>query len=182
MLNRYPKKIIFTAIIVMGLIMVGCFDRSSETKSYSLGQFSKNFVLVEVFLKIESSGEKYLLGVFAPEEPGLHLYDLDFPEDGLNGVGRPTRLEVISGALELVGQFQSDVEVYGHEFPVLDEPLMIYPDGPVTLTGRVEIPEGIPERLEVELSVTYMVCSSAGDCRPPVVDHRIIVSLPEGLQ
>ena len=104
---------------------------------------------------------------------------MDLPLKGIDGIGRPTRLEIVAGDLAPVGDVKADVTAVSHTIPNFDEPFSLYPDGPVTLTLPVTLPQDAPELRAVEISLTYMVCSSDGGCKPPVTDHRVNITLPE---
>ncbi|MCP5099421.1 MAG: hypothetical protein GY943_28030 [Chloroflexi bacterium] len=84
----------------------------------------------------------------------------------------------MSGALNTQGALVADVTAVNHTFPQFDAPFPLYPDGAVMLTLPVSVPTGAPETDEVELSISYMACSSDGGCKLPVTDHRVTVRLP----
>jgi len=142
-----------------------------------LWQFTQNDVSAKIEVRESPAGQMELLGTFTPTREHFHLYSKDLPRSGLNGLGRPTLLEVISSdGIRLTGALTAYqpahdiyIEILGLSFPV-------YPEGPVML--------GLPfewtsedHTASMELSVTYMACSDQ-KCLPPVVDRRFTVKLP----
>lgn len=146
---------------------------------YDLNSFTKNDVTVTTAIEIASEGDATLIATFTPLEPTLHLYSMELPPKGIDGIGRPTRLELVSGKLEAAGAVSADVTAVSHTIPNFDQPFPLYPDGPVTLTLPVQLPLTQPELRDAEISLTYMACSSDGGCKPPVTDYRLNISLPE---
>jgi hypothetical protein len=109
---------------------------------------------------------------FTPQQPGFHLYSADLPTDGVDGVGRPTRLEV-GGGLTAVGVAQPEARAVTLRVDGLDAPLPVYPDGPVTVRQPVRVTPGVPDLVWV----TYAACSRS-TCLPPVIRHRVALALP----
>ena len=103
------------------------------------------------------------------------------PLSGIDGVGRPTRVAIVSGVMEAAGKLQADVIATDVSFPTFEQPFPLYPDGPVTLTLPVALPASRPESPEAVLSITYMACSSEGVCKPPVTDKQTTVTLPAAI-
>ena len=148
-----------------------------EAAIWPLYDFAKHGVTVTVFLHRNDVGDYQLTADFVPDEPSMHLYGMRLPIEGIQGVGRPTLLDVVSNELIVNGDLAANVDAIDHEFPTFTEPFPLYPDGPVTLTLPVSIAENA-DLSAVELSITYMACSSKGVCKPPVTDHRFVVELP----
>lgn len=111
-----------------------------------------------------------LRGAYAPAEPGFHLYSKDMPMEGIDGTGRPTRLDIRSGARQ-VGAVISDREP--HDLQQFDQVLPVYPEGPVVLYRLVRAPRGAT----VTAEVTYMACS-AETCNAPVERRAVAIPLP----
>ena len=119
-----------------------------------------------------------LLTHFIPDSKpeALYLYDSALPIDGINGVGRPTLVEVDPDS-ELVtsGTFSVSVE------PLPDETgLRPYPKGPVVIT--LPLYKGPkPFRGEGESAipvlVTYQACADQS-CRKPVSRKPVMVPVP----
>jgi hypothetical protein len=110
---------------------------------------------------------------FTPLQPGFHLYSAQLPPRGIQGVGRPTRLEV-GGALRAVGQATADQTPVPLRIDGVARPVSVYPDGPVTMTQAVTL----TRRAQPTVRVTYAACSST-TCLPPVTRHAIAVDLPD---
>ena len=108
---------------------------------------------------------------FTPQQPGFHLYSADLPTGGVEGVGRPTRLEV-GGGLTAVGVAHPDARAIELRVDGLDAPLPVYPDGAVTVRQPVRVTPGVPDLVWV----TYAACSRSR-CLPPVIHHRVALSL-----
>lgn len=108
-------------------------------------------------------------GRFTPQEAGYHLYSKDMPADGIDGIGRPTRLEAARGQ---AGAVLADREP--HEFTQFDLTVPVYPEGPVTLYRLVAPGKGAAE---IQVALTYMSCS-AELCNQPVEDEALAVALP----
>lgn len=178
------QTFIFIATLFLIFLLAGCQKEARtppQEQAYSLLTFSKNSVEVEVRLEAETLESAQLVAVFTPTEPTLHLYGLDMPLTGIDGVGRPTRVAIVSGAIETAGELKADVTATDYTFPTLEKPFPLYPDGPVTLTLPVKLPASMPELQEAVLSLTYMACSSEGVCKPPVTDWQATVTLPAAI-
>lgn len=107
------------------------------------------------------------------DEP-MRLYDTALPKTGLQGVGRPTLVEIAPGQpIAATGPATAAQELG----PAIAG-LRSYPAGPVDLVvpvERVGPPTDAPVR--VELLLTYMACGETF-CREPVTDRRVSVELP----
>ena len=147
--------------------------------NYPLHKFTKNYVTVEVSL-VRTGDDVILQAVYAPTEPDLHLYGIELPDGGIDGVGRPTRLEVADGPLASAGELTADVPVIEKIYPISDKPFPIYPDGPVIVSLPVELLEKSPPGSISFVSVKYMACSSDGGCKPPV-SQTFEVAIPAEL-
>jgi hypothetical protein len=146
------------------------------TERTKLAEVTENFVKVAVSLEADSLGQPVIRATFTPTEQGLHLYGKDMPEEGVKGLGRPTRLDVIGDALKPAGPVFSDVSP--HDLAVGDVKLPIYPEGPVTLRQPVEISSG--GDLTAQIEISYMACRTGGECRIPVQRRRLELKLPKG--
>lgn len=107
---------------------------------------------------------------FRPLRPGFHLYSIDLPRNGIDGLGIPTRLEVRSG-LTATGPLSADKPVRLLQLQGLNVRLPVYPDGPVTVTLPVKRTSGT-----AEIAITYGACS-AGTCLAPVIGKVVPVAL-----
>jgi hypothetical protein len=176
-------KWLLTAVCALLLIAGAAFSAQQtglwldDDRPVLLAQFTENDVSVKIEVRKYASGQLELLGTFIPTREHFHLYSKDLPRNGLNGLGRPTLLEVISSErIRLTGSLTAYqptndiyVEILGLSFPV-------YPEGPVMLGLPLEWTSQ-DRSASMELSVTYMACSDQ-KCLPPVVDKRFTVKLP----
>jgi hypothetical protein len=173
-------------LLVIGLLlMAGAWVFLVQKSVFSAGtiapkllaQFSQNDVGVRIEVAKNAAGRLVLLGTFTPTRPHYHLYSKDLPPNGLNGLGRPTRMEVFSSSgINWMGALTSNQPVDKLYFKTLDLYFPVYPDGPVTLSLPFAWAAGnTPPALEV--SLTYMACSDT-TCLPPVVDKRLTLKFP----
>ena len=118
-------------------------------------------------LERDAQGGDILAATFTPVGAGFHVYSKDVPREGMDGLGRPTLLELPPGSkMYAVGALRESVaplpEPIQSDFPGL----YAYPEGPVTLYLAVKLPQQTGE-IEDSVSVTYMACSQKG-CKKPV--------------
>lgn len=165
-------------LIVCGLLL-GCSNTTASAppeglvRIQDLGSYAKHDVEVNVFLEKASDEQIYLTAEYIPLRPEFHLYSIDLPPNGINGAGRPTKLEIGSGSdLKVTEALFVDKPVLFLDIEGFDEPFPIYPDGPVTLRRPIEA-ENWTSITELDVSLTYMACSSQGRCLPPVVDEKL---------
>ncbi|WP_433794256.1 hypothetical protein [Actinoplanes sp. CA-252034] len=109
-----------------------------------------------------------LTATFTPPE-GFHLYSMDLPEGGVDGIGFPTVARP-GGALTATGPATADRTVTELRPAGLDLMVPVYPDGPVTLTVPVRAGDG--DRWEV--TVGYAACS-ANSCLAPVAGETVVL-------
>lgn len=139
-----------------------------------LETFTKNSVTVSIYLGKTQDGQDALIASFAPPE-NSHLYSKDIPRNGVEGLGRPTLLELTQNSqMKAVGALMESAPAQIPEFEPKD--LLVYPAGVVTLTLPVTLPTG-KDWVDDEISVTFMACSDSG-CKPPVEDEVISVRIP----
>jgi len=140
----------------------------------TLATTTENNVTVSIQL-LKKNEDKYLLSAtFTPMEEA-HLYSKDLPITGIDGVGRPTLLEL---------SFESQIKPVGEliESAPSQEPetepkaLRVYPVGAVTLSLPIELPPGT-NWVEESVRVTYMACTESG-CKPPVMGKLISIQIP----
>jgi len=142
----------------------------------SLATFVENEVAVEIVLVQDEPGRGRLVGTFTPLDPGLHLYSKDLPTHGIRGLGRPTRLQVVSSrSIKAAGALAASRPTLDLFIRPLGMKLPVYPEGPVTLSLPVSV--RTDASTAAQLSVTYMACSDR-ICHPPVIDKRIAVTIP----
>lgn len=170
-----PRLCLPLVVLSVGLAACGAPGRLEAGQSLPLASLSQNYVEVRVSLEIDSDAETWLTATYTPLDAGAHLYALDLPPDGVNGVGRPTRLELPPGSpLQALGPPTALVEAAAQDSFFSD--LRVYPPGPVTLRLPVILPPGAAW-VEAQVSVTYMACKGNA-CRPPVIHGLIPVRVP----
>ena len=141
-----------------------------------LAAFAQHGVRVRVSLELDSRGQAWIAALFHPMAVGVHLYGASLPTNGIEGLGRPTRLTVVpSDTWRVRGPALADRLEQDLRFDQLNCVLPVYPAGPVTL--RVPVTITGPGSSDGAIDVTYMGCSDAG-CLPPVVERRVPVRLP----
>lgn len=171
---------VILTVAALSLLAVTCAPATPKPQlargaALTLTTFSQNSVEVVVKLQRAVDGQISLTATFTPVEPGFHLYSKDIPRYGVNGLGRPTLLELggnskmqaLGALIESVGAGISSADPSG---------VLIYPDGPVTLTLPVHLPPGNTWAAD-EISLTYMACS-AGGCKAPVQGQTVPVKVP----
>lgn len=158
---------VFFSLFVLGLLGSAC---SPQTGNHlHLGEWEQNYVEVNLSLEIGMCGEAVLSATFTPLKKGFHLYSKDLPLEGLEGLGRPTLLELPAGTmLAARGLLSTEVDT--------DLEKMTYPDGPVTLRLPVRLPPG-SGWVETKVSVTYMTCSGTA-CTSPVEGKILTIRVP----
>jgi hypothetical protein len=180
-INQYWKWWVAAGgiLLILGIIFIIHQNRnlSESNDSLLLWQFSENDVSTKIEVRKNASGQLALLGTFVPTREHFHLYSKDLPEGGLDGLGRPTLLKVISSnGIKSVGSLTSNQPVEAFYIQTLDLSFPVYPDGPVTLSLPFEL-AAEENPLSMELSVTYMACSDK-TCLPPVIDKRLTTKIP----
>jgi hypothetical protein len=160
------------SIIFLLPVLLSC--TSWQIKSISLGSFTENNVNVSISL-IQATDRNYVISATFVPPKGYHLYSKDIPISGIDGLGRPTRIELTSASLMTAkGALIESAKSQTPDFEPRE--LQVYPAGPVTLSLPVELPPG-KDWLDDEISITYMACS-ASTCKPPVVGKIVSVRIP----
>jgi hypothetical protein len=108
-------------------------------------------------------GKGFLTAKFTPQDAGFRLYSVDLPEQGVDGVGRPTKIDR-EGALTATGRPSASTQVRQARLPESEQPVPVYPDGPVTLT----VPVRATETGDAVARFTYAACSETAGCNLPV--------------
>ena len=155
-----------TALAVLAL--GGC--GTSHTPA-SAAHATADGVTVTVTLLPPSHGRRELQATFSPQRPGFHIYSIDLPDHGIDGLGIPTRLSV-RGSLTAAGRPTANrtTLLLQPAGPATDLP--VYPDGPVTFT----LPVRQTNAHQADVIVSYGACS-AHTCLIPVSDEVIHLSL-----
>lgn len=125
------------------------------------------------------AGTAILIARFVPPPPegsAFHLYSKDLPRQGIDGMGRPTLLEIPPGQpLAAIGELSANAAVKDKE--VLDWVFPLYEAGPVELRLPVRLPAGDGAPIDLALWVTYMTCNDEL-CLAPVDREVVAVALP----
>ncbi|MBI5822930.1 MAG: hypothetical protein HZB18_02810 [Chloroflexi bacterium] len=167
--NKYFQAVFL--VVLSALLASAC---SAKEEALKLAEFTKNSVTVSIYLSAPKDGTSSLVAAFVPLN-GLHLYSKDIPRNGVDGLGRPTLLELTQDSqIMAAGDLMESVPAQFPDFEPRD--LLVYPAGMVTLTLPVTFPIG-KSWVDDEISVTYMACNDTG-CRAPVVDQIIAVHIP----
>src|SRR5512140_3077053 len=94
--TRTPMKLryCFNIMVLTMLLAAASVACAPVTrKPIALASFTKNYVDVSVTLEHASDGGVFLSATFTPQGDH-HLYSKDIPIHGLEGLGRPTLLEL----------------------------------------------------------------------------------------
>ena len=146
----------------------------APSKPIALASFTKNYVDVSISLRRDANGVVLLSATFTPSE-GHHLYSKDIPLNGLEGLGRPTLLELTEESqMTALGELIESTKVQEPDFEPKE--LLVYPAGPVTLSLPVELPPG-NGWIDDQVRITFMACS-AYQCKPPVEGKIVQVHIP----
>lgn len=169
------KKYLLIGLLVL-LTSFSCLPASKTQVSFplTLARETENSVTVSIQLIKNNEGGYLLAATFIPLEQA-HLYSKDLPITGLDGVGRPTLLELPSESqIKSVGELIESVP--SQEPAVEPKALRVYPVGAVTLSLPVDLPSGA-NWVEEFVRVTYMACTESG-CKPPVMGKLISIQIP----
>jgi len=139
-----------------------------------LASFTENDVQVSVQLDNLQQDIYFLSATFTPPK-GYHLYSKDIPITGVDGLGRPTLLELPSNSqIRSSGELIESVKAEVPNFEPKE--LLVYPSGTVTLSLPIELPQGT-DWVDETVSITYMPCSERG-CKAPVMGKLVQVRIP----
>jgi hypothetical protein len=168
----------YLLLVAMLFLLSACADQGNISLPLSLAAFSQNDVEVTVQLERDPRGGYLLSATFTPSV-GLHMYSKDIPITGVDGLGRPTLLELTAdGQMKAAGELLESIPAEVPDFEPKE--LLVYPPGGVTLSLPVELPEG-NDWVDDMVKITYMSCSDTG-CKPPVIGKLVQVRVPgEGL-
>jgi hypothetical protein len=149
----------------------------TKTKRIELAEFTESYVHVVIELERTGEGRALLETTFTPTEEDAHLYSMDLPEQGIEGIGRPTRVELPEGAfLQAAGDLQESAEASYNTVADGVPAMLVYPEGAVTLTLPVLLPDEDDLPVNDQVLVTYMACTST-TCHAPVVDKAVDIHL-----
>ena len=174
MFRRLPLS-----LALLALLLAACRPAAPAAlpPPLALAEFNRNGATITLVLEQDGQGGSVLAATFTPDEADGHLYSKDLPIEGVDGLGRPTLLELAPGsALQTLGDLQASVVAESVEVASGLPALPVYPAGPVTL----RLPVRLPGQASAEqLLVTYMVCTPRG-CYRPVVARAVDVQVPAG--
>lgn len=158
--------------ILLSAISVSCTPAANEP--ISLASFTENYVEVSIYLERNPVGNYFLSAEFIPPDD-YYLYSKDIPITGVDGLGRPTLLELTTDShMKAIGSLIESVKA--QEPSIEPNELLVYPPGAVTLSLPVGVPSG-NEWVEVEIRITYMACSASA-CKPPVEGKIVLIRVP----
>ena len=159
-------------IILLSTTLVSC--NSAPSMPIHLTSFSENDVSVSVDLVQPPTGNYVLSATFMPPD-GYHLYSKDLPIHGINGIGRPTLLELTTDSqMKALGRLAENIPAENFYFE--HNEFMVYPLGAVTLSLPIELPS-VHTWVTDELKITFMACSST-QCKPPVEGKIVSIRIP----
>ncbi len=160
---RRRTRYLLTLVLIFGGATIFLFVllRTESRAVDRLGEFSEAGVQVDLSLERSSAAPCVLAARYTPLYEHFHLYSKDLPPDGVNGVGRPTRLDISSG-LVATGELTADATTSDFKTEGVDEVLPVYPDSPVTL----RLPVSVAGDGHARIKVSYMACSEF-TCLPP---------------
>ncbi|MBI3175042.1 MAG: hypothetical protein HYZ25_15050 [Chloroflexi bacterium] len=175
MIRKLNFLLLLTLILLPTLTACQPAEVLARGGTLQLGSVTENYVEVSIALQRSQNDTYTLTATFTPLEAGLHLYSKDIPPTGVDGLGRPTLLTLpTDSALMQVGEtMESQPTQAAFEGP---SELRVYPEGPITLSIPVLLPDG-QDWLNQQVLVTYMACSDRG-CRAPVENKSIAIRIP----
>lgn len=164
-------RALLSVAVTFALFANGCARPGvSQPSADPSGRLDDGGVTVVAVLTVEPDGTGHVRATFSPQRPGYHLYSIDLPPGGVNGLGIPTVVSV-RGGLRVTGRPTADVPVSILRIEELGVDLPVYPDGPVTVT----VPVRRTRDGRVEVVVTYGACSLT-TCLPPIRDRPITLT------
>ena len=169
---KLPIFRILLSAILPPLALLSC--TSAPKLPLQLASFTENDVNVSISLERATAENYFLAATFTPPE-GYHLYGKDMPVHGINGLGRPTLLELTpESQIKALGSLTENVPAEGFFFEHRE--FQVYPLGAVTLSLPIELPPG-NRWVNDKLKITFMACSS-NLCKPPAEGKLVSIRLP----
>lgn len=159
--------------MVVAAAATGCGGPAAVTRTE--GGFTDGGVRVSAVIERAGAGALDVTVTLRPQQAGFHLYSLDLPDGGIDGLGIPTRVSV-TGGLSPDGPATTATASQLLRPAGLDVALPVYPDGPVTLRLAAHRAGGASR--SARLTLTYGACSERYGCRPPVREHALDLPLP----
>jgi hypothetical protein len=159
----HPRTL--TIALLATMILLGGCQRSHPR--HLTGRFQANGVTVTVTLQASDRPSAHVTATFRPDQPGFHLYSIDLPPEGVDGLGIATKFSAVRG-LQATGPPSANRPLRTLRPTGLDVDLPVYPDGPVT----VSLPVTPDPRESPVVAVSYAACSQQR-CMMPVIDQAI---------
>ncbi len=164
------------ALLSLTIFAAACAPRLTLApgESLPLAAFTENSV--DVSLRLVRAPEGYFLleATFTPPADS-HLYSKDLPPTGVDGLGRPTLLELpATSKITALGALLESVPAVMQDFELMQLP--VYPAGAVTLSLPIQLPPG-EGWVDETVSITYMACNDKG-CKPPVIGRIVPIRVP----
>jgi hypothetical protein len=163
----------FSILLISFLAACGMQPERDSQLPTTLALFTESRVTVEIVLRSDENNQAWLEATFTPED-GYRLYSKDIPPGGIDGLGRPTLLELLPGS-QMIPTGALTESIGAQEEAGL-EGLLTYPEGPVRLSLPIQLPEG-KGWVDETISVTYMACRT-GTCVAPVINKLVTVRVP----
>ncbi len=179
---HFPSRFLMTTACLLCMVMITLLQAG---EAIELAQFHANGVAVRIRLEQQDGPQATLVATFTPDinlEHPWHLYSVDLPPEGIDGIGVPTRLDLAPDhRRHVAGPLQADQTPY--QLSTLDLPPMpVYPDGPVTLRRDIILPRGDGQEQNLDLLISYMACSAVSCLMPEQRQLSVLVpSHPDGV-
>ncbi len=173
-----PAGRVRAAVLAAGLALgaiAGCASTARPAQAPSSARFTENGVTVDLSVDRWDGSAGTLTAVFTPTAAGYHLYSLDLPPGGVDGIGRPISLR-LRGGLEQTARPTTGAAVHDLRLPGGLPPVPVYPDGPVTVTLPVHRTQEGP----ATVLVGYAACSETKGCLFPVDAHPVELTVGGG--
>lgn len=164
----YWRGAVLGSVATAVLILSGCSAGRSHEPT---GQATANGVTVSVILLPASDGQRDLRVTFRPQQAGFHIYSINLPVHGVDGLGIPTRIAV-RGDLTAAGKPTANRAIRLLRVAGLPIAIPVYPNGPVTFT----LPVRQTGPHQAEIIVSYGACSE-NRCLIPIAGKVIRVNL-----
>ncbi len=162
-------------LLLFGVVSCRPVSVLEPGQTLELATAAENKVDVSINLTRDESGQFLLSATFTPQALNMHLYSKEIPRGGVDGLGRPTLLELAEdSAIKANGELTESV--LSSQALLDPNELLLYPAGPVTLSLPVLLPEG-NNWVNDKVIVTYMACDDKG-CRAPVQQKPISIKIP----
>lgn len=164
--------------VLLCAVVSGCgqggHHRAAPSRTHA--SFTAGGVDVAVTFERSAAQEVTVTATLSPRQKGFHLYSLTLPDQGVDGLGIPTRLTV-TAPLTAAGPVTSSADPYDLRPAGLDLALPVYPDGPVTLHLATRV-AATGRSATASVRLTYGACSTDGACLAPVRAHPVTLDVP----